>query len=276
MHEEFGFDSELLDHALDPHERPRISQIKASKLTFVVLRIPWGERPDADVPYTTVPVGLVLGGTPNLVICARDAPLVLELAKFADLPSETGGFQRTLLRALELTAEAYLKNLDAIAEEVDKVEAQLQRSFENREVLQLLRYQKSLVFFTSALEAMHRMLERLDRLPALRVSVEDEAWLEEVKVEFQQALDTSVMSRDVLSEMMDAFASIISNNLNFVMKFLAAAAMVLAVPTMVASVYGMNVPLPGQGAPQVFWAIMFGSVLLSAIAAAYFRWRRWI
>jgi len=276
LQEEFGFDAELIDHALDPNERPRISRTKESKLTFVVLRVPWFEGPNAEVPYTTVPVGLILGGATNLVICARDAPMALELLRFAEQPAERGGFQRTLLRALELTAEAYLTSLDAIAEAVDKVEAQLQRSFENREVLQLLRYQKSLVFFTSALGAMHRMLERLDHIPSLRVSAEDEMWLEEVKVEFQQALDTSVMARDVLSETMDAFASIISNNLNFVMKFLATAAMVLAVPTMIASIYGMNVRLPGQDAPHTFWGIMLGSVLLSAIAAGYFRWRRWI
>ena len=140
------------------------------------------------------------------------------------------------------------------------------------EVLELLRYQKGLVHFTTALDSNQIMLERLRKdLAPNEVEV-----LEDALVEIRQAIETTRVAGNILSQMMDAFASIISNNLNVVMKALTALTIVLALPTVLASLYGMNVALPFAQHPLTFWAICMGSVGTAVGAAAALRWRSWL
>jgi magnesium transporter len=268
-----GFDREALRHALDRNERPRVRIM--GETTFVLLRLPRVEA-QMDIVFSTVPLGFLLGPTCGLTICVRDESVVRELAAYAEAEANHDPRHRVVLRGLELTAESFLRQLDRIGVAVDAVERRLQRSLENREVLELLTYQRSLVHFTGVLDAMHLLLERMQKMPELEVGAKNEGWLEDIRVEFHQALDTSVMSRDVLSEMMDAFASIISNNLNVVMKFLVAVTVVLTFPVMLASFYGMNVKLPGQGSPYAFAGTIAVSAAMSVAVAWYFRRRQWL
>ncbi len=274
LRREHGFSAELLDHALDPNERSRVRVMNGS--TFLVLRVPWFEGARSAEPYTTIPLGLQLGGPTGLSICGRDTPLIRRLAEAVDQHRETALAPHVVLSALELTADDYQKQLDKINHTVDEIEERLQRSLGNREVRELLRYQKSLVYFTTALDAMSLMLERLERLPELQLSAAHQHWLEDVRIELHQALDTSITSRNVMSEMMDAFASIISNNLNVVMKFLAAVTVVITLPGTIASFYGMNVDLPGQHSPWAFGGVVGASILVSVLLLAYFRKRNWL
>jgi len=271
---EFGFSTELIDHALDPNERARVRALQG--VTFMVLRIPWFEGDKAPVPYTTVPVALHLGGPIGLTLCGYDSPLVRELARSIDARGDRELSSLVVLRMLELGAEAYLDHLRRINAAVDGLEERLQRSLENREVLDLLRYQKSLVYFTAALEAMSLMSERLDKLPELLLDANDRHWLEDVRIELHQALETSMTSRNVMSEMMDAFASIISNNLNVVMKFLAGVTVVITLPATLASFYGMNIKLPGADSPSAFGAMVGASIAVSVLLVLYFRKRGWL
>ena len=119
-------------------------------------------------------------------------------------------------------------------------------------------------------------MKRLQSNPTFHVPAEDEGLLEDVLIEIRQAIDVGTISRDILSEMMDAFASIISNNLNIVMKFLAAFTVILTFPVLIASVYGMNVLLPLQHHEYAFWLVVAGSLLLSVVVAAALRRKRWL
>jgi len=271
---DYAFSAELLDHALDPNERSRVRVMNGD--TFLVLRVPWFAGAKSAEPFTTIPLGLQLGGPTGLSICGRDAPLVRRLAQAVDQHLAADLAPHVVLSALELTAEDYQQQLEKINRTVDEIEERLQRSLENREVLELLRYQKSLVYFTTALDAMSLMLERLEKLPELKLSAVHHHWLEDVRIELHQALDTSITSRNVMSEMMDAFASIISNNLNVVMKFLAAVTVVVTLPGTLASFYGMNVDLPGQRSPWAFSGIAGLSIIVSVLLLAYFRKRNWL
>lgn len=274
LRDELGFDGSVLAHALDPNERPRVKTVGGT--TFVVLRAPCAMAPGALVPYATAPLGVVVGRRCGLTIAAREGALVRKLAADADRGTGSELQHHIVLRALELTAEDFLARLDEVNAAVDVLEERLQRSLGNREVLALLRYQKCLVHFTAVLESTHAMLERIQKIPAFRVDPEDAEWVEDVLVEFRQALDTSAMSRNVMGEMMDAFASIISNNLNAVMKFLAAATVVLTFPVLVASFWGMNVALPLARAPHAFALLLAGSAALSLVVALYFHRRGWL
>jgi magnesium transporter len=274
---EMGFDADALVHALDPHERPRVrtSRDDAQDL-FVVLRAPWFAGVHADVPFVTVPIGLVVRSGCGLTICTRDLELVRTLAARIDAGPRRDLRAAVVLHALELVAESFLEHLDRINGTVDLVEDQLQSSLENRQLFELLKYQKSLVYFTSALEAMQHVVERLEHAIAPRLAADDLAELEDIRIELRQALDVSTTSRNVMSEMMDAFASIISNNLNVVMKFLAATTVVLTFPVTVASFYGMNVSIPGAHHPNAFAWSLAVSLVISVAVAAYFRRRGWL
>ena len=145
----------------------------------------------------------------------------------------------------------------------------------NKEVLELLKYQKSLVFFTTALKSNELMMERLQKTPLFHRYPEDEDLIEDVITENQQAIEMVGISGNILSSMMDAFASIISNNLNVVMKFLASITIVMSIPTIVTSYFGMNVTLPLQNHPLAFLWIIIIFVVLCLVTVFIFIRKDW-
>jgi len=151
----------------------------------------------------------------------------------------------------------------------------LQASTQNKELLELLKYQKSLTYFATALRSNEVMMERLQRMQMFNQYEEDQDLLEDVLTENQQAIQMANIYSEILAGLMDAFASIISNNLNVVMKALAALTIILNMPVIVASFYGMNVDLPGEGHPWSFVIILAISILLSIVAIFIFYKRKW-
>lgn len=275
---EMGFRREDLAHALDPHERPRVRTTKRDVL--VVLRVPIAPVPNAKemLPMSTVPFGILLGAEKGLVICAKRHDIVRDLTAFIERkePADARSAHRVVLYAMELTASDYLRRLAELDKTIDRIEEGLRSSLENREVLSLLQHQKALMHLTVALDDMHVMLEQVEQVPILRPSADEEAWLEDVRIEVRQALATARLSSDVLSQMMDAFASMISNNLNVVMKFLASVTVVLTVPILVASFYGMNVGLPGQRTPGMFGMLLAISAAVCGVLVFLLRRRKWL
>ncbi len=158
----------------------------------------------------------------------------------------------------------------------ESIEDQLQKSTRNREVLELLKYQKSLTYFATALRSNEVMFERVQRTQIFNYYEEDQDLLEDVLTENQQAIQMTSINTEILSSMMDAFASIISNNLNSVMKALAALTIILNLPTIVANFYGMNVNvLPGALHPFAFWNLIGIAVALTAVVTFIFYKRDW-
>ena len=187
----------------------------------------------------------------------------------------TGKRNRFVLRLLLGTANRYLGHLREITKTVELLEDELQLSTRNKEVLELLKYQKSLTYFTTALKSNELMLERLQRSQLFKAYPDDIDLLEDVITENQQAIEMTNIQTNILNGLMDAFASIISNNLNGIMKFLASITIVLSLPTMVASFYGMNVTLPLEGHPHAFPLVLGICLAVSLTAAVIFYKRDW-
>jgi magnesium transporter len=208
-----------------------------------------------------------------MTICRHEHEL------FRDLPPEhqselsTANLPRFVLHLLWNAANSYIHHLSEINETVDQIEDRLQRSLQNREVLELLRYQKSLVHFITALRANQLMMEWLQKSGFLEMEQKDKILLDSVFVENRQAMAATEIASDILSQMMDAFASIISNNLNVVMKFLTSAAVILVVPTIIGTFYGMNVHLPMEDNPSAFLMLVGLSALISSMIGLIL-WRR--
>jgi magnesium transporter len=166
-----------------------------------------------------------------------------------------------------------VREIDSAAE---RLEDRLGRSLRNEEVLGLLGYQKSLTHFATAMRANEIVVDRLRKLPAFEWSAAEHELLEDVLVEVRQAIEMVEIADNILAQMMDAFASIVSNNLNSVMKMLTVVTILLAVPTLIASLYGMNVGLPGAHSRYAFAGITALCVLLGAGLVVLFKRRNWL
>lgn len=267
------FPHDYITFPLDIDERARTERENGEVL--IVLRIPDYQGQAADVPYTTIPLGIILNDRYILTICKKENDILTEFASGRMKGLATTKRNRFVLRLLISTASKYLAYLREINKVVDALEDQLQLSTRNKEVLELLKFQKSLTYFTTALKSNELMMERLQRSQLFKTFPEDEELLEDVLTENQQAIEMTNISSNILSSMMDAFASIISNNLNRVMKFLAAITIVLSLPTLVASVYGMNVDLPFEHEPYAFGLVIAISLLISFGVTYMFVKRDW-
>lgn len=160
-----------------------------------------------------------------------------------------------------------------INKKTDEIERGLHQSMKNKELYGLLALEKSLVYFTTSLKSNKIVLEKLLRLSHLKMYDEDKELLEDVIIETQQAIEMAEVYSSILSGMMDAFASVISNNLNMVMKFLTSITIILALPTMVSSFFGMNVDLPFQHQRHAFTFIILIVVFLSSLTTFVF-WKK--
>ena len=269
---DWGIDLDYINYSLDLDEMPRME--RDEEYTFILIRIPH-RQPDSDIPYITIPLGIMIKGNMIITICRYEKEMFRVLANGKYRLLKTGKRYRFALYIFLETATRYLTHLREINRITEALEDQLQKSTRNREVLELLKYQKSLTYFATALRSNEVMMERVQRTQIFNYYEEDQDLLEDVLTENQQAIQMTSIATELLSAMMDAFASIISNNLNMVMKALAAITIIISLPTIVASFFGMNVNLPFQTHPLAFWLTVGISAALISLAVLIFYKRDW-
>jgi magnesium transporter len=269
----WGIDADYINYSLDLDEMPRME--RDDEYTFILIRIPH-RQPESDIPYITIPLGIMIRGNTIVTICRYDKEMFRVLANGKYRLLKTGKRYRFALYIFLETATRYLTHLREINRMTEAIEDQLQKSTRNREVLELLKYQKSLTYFATALRSNEVMMERVQRTQIFNYYEEDQDLLEDVLTENQQAIQMTNINTEILSSMMDAFASIISNNLNGVMKALAALTIILNLPTIVAGFYGMNVTyLPGANHPLAFMTLIGVAIALTVIVTFIFYKRDW-
>jgi magnesium transporter len=270
---DWGIDVDYINYSLDLDEMPRIE--RDEEYTFILIRIPHSQ-PKEDVPYTTIPLGIMIRGNTIVTICRHDKDMFKVLANGKYRMMKTGKRYRFALYIFLETATRYLTHLREINRTTEAIEDQLQKSTRNREVLELLKYQKCLTYFATALRANEVMMERVQRMQIFNYYEDDQDLLEDVLTENQQAIQMTSIATEILSGMMDAFASIISNNLNGVMKALAALTIIVSLPGTVAGFFGMNVMLPLSDTHPYAFLIVFGIALaLTAVTTFIFYKRDW-
>jgi len=274
IHQKLAIPQDFITSSLDLGEIPRAE--KEAGIHLIIIRVPVDVGKESDIPYTTVPLSIVMTDGVVLTSSKIRNPVVEEMASGRVRSLDTAKRNRFLLRVLLETGKQFLHYLSEINREVELLEDKLQMSLRNREVLGLLKYQKSLTLFTTALRSDELVMARLQKGQLFQMYPEDEDLLEDVLTEIGQAIQMTDVSTGILSQMMDAFASIISNNLNVVMKFLASATIILALPTLIASIYGMNLNLPFQRHPQAFFITMGTAVLISLVVVVVFIRKDWL
>ena len=273
LQQDLGVPYDFLTSALDIDERARTD--REGDVRLIVLRVPYFMEQTTDIPYLTVPLGIIITADLFVTICKVENEVIQDFITGQVAGWSTAKRNRFLLQILLKTATKYLRYLRKIDRKVDELEDKLQLSMRNKELLELLKYQKSLVYFTTALKSNELMMERLQKSQLFEMHPDDKDLLEDVLTENQQAIEMVGISNDILSQMMDAFASIISNNLNVVMKFLTSVTIILMLPTLIASLYGMNVGLPLQNSPYAFLLTLLVSFVLSLLVVLVFLKKDW-
>ena len=264
LEKEFGIAGELLADIMDIDEQARIE--KEDEYTALIVRLPVFDD-SFEVSFFTVPVGIIIYPDKIITICQRSSDVLDDLTGHRVRDLSITNKSSFVLHLMGRAALNYLRALKELNKKTAIIERELQKSVRNNELIQLLTIQKSLVFFTTSLKSNELLLEKLQKSPLIRFGEDEQDLLEDVLTDNKQAIEMANIYSSILTGTMDAFASVISNNLNIVMRRLTIISIALMIPSMVSGLYGMNVPLPFQNSPFAFAGIAGASLLASVIGA---------
>lgn len=265
----YQIDPDHLRAPLDEEERSRIEV--EDEYTLILVDIPSIEERNGKDWFVTIPLAIITTKDVLITVCLEETPVLTSFMDGRVRDFHTFMKTRFILQILYKNATQFLQYLRIIDKKSEVIERKLHQSQKNEELIELLELEKSLVYFTTSLRSNEVVLEKLLRIEKIKKYPEDTDLLEDVIVENKQAIEMANIYSGILSGTMDAFASVISNNLNIVMKFLATVTIVLSIPTMIASFYGMNVnshSMPFADSPYGF-AIVLGLTLLLSLFVAY-------
>lgn len=268
---ETGVHPDFLKAALDEEERSRIEREEGQIL--ILVDIPKIVLEAEGSVYTTIPFGIIHMPNYIITVCLSENTLADEFTGNTIKEWYTFNKSRFIMQLLYQNAIRYLIYLREIDTKADSIQAELQKSYRNKQLLEMMGLEKSLVYFSTSLRSNEAVLERLLRINFIRKEEEDSELLEDVIIENKQAMEMCVIYRNILSSSMETYASIIANNLNGVMKFMAAVTIVLAVPTMIASLWGMNVNVPWNTYTWGF-EVVIGIAITFATIIAFWMWKR--
>ena len=267
----FALDPTYLQAALDEEESARIE--RDGDQTLIIVDIPYVEAEGNGFSYTTIPMGIIMVDEVIITVSTRESTIITDFTEERIRGFWTFKRTRFILQLLHRNASRFLTYLKQIDKASGFVQKRLEADMRNQELLQMMKLEKSLVYFSTSLKGNEMVMERMLRMDMLRKYPDDSDLLEDVIIENKQAMEMCAIYRDIMSGNMDAYASIISNSLNIVMKILTSVTVIMAIPTLVASLWGMNVGVPFQQNPFGFWLVM-GIALIVSAAAFVILWKK--
>ena len=275
IHKLTGIPVNSLQTVLDREERSHVEL--EDEYIFVVVNTPVLLCEDS---YDALPLGIFITRMYFVTVCLEENAVISSFLANKRYSFQTYKKTRFLFQILS-SASSFLHYLQEIYGQTDVIGIRVRKSLQNKEIFRMLELQKSLTYFNFALHANESVMERLMRLrnnslsspSLLKMYEEDEDLLEDVIIENKQALEMCGVYSNILISMMDSYSSIISNSLSQIMKFLTSVTIILAVPTVIYSLWGANVPMPMENTPYGFWALLFGGLALTGIVTFYL-WKK--
>ncbi|MGL5150410.1 MAG: magnesium transporter CorA family protein [Clostridium sp.] len=264
-----GVPIEFLKSSLDDEETSRID-IEDNNM-LVIVDIPFTEMEDNSLTYDTYPLAIIHTDKCLITICLKNSKIITDFIHGKIKSFYTFKKSRFTLQILNRISTYYLLYLRQIDKKSLMIEKRLHKSMKNRELIQLHSLEKSLVYFSTSLKANEITLEKMLKIDIMQKYEDDKDVLEDVIIENKQAIEMTEIYSNILASTMDFFASVISNNLNIVMKVLASVTILLAIPTIIGGIFGMNVDFPfitiGDDNPSEFYIIMFSTFAICGIVA---------
>ena len=260
---------DFIRYSLDEEEKARIDTEDDDNTTLYIIDIPVIESDRTRTVYVTMPIGVIFVRDDYIITVSQKNNDLIQAIKTENVI--TYKKSRFLLQILYANSKKFLSLLYKINKELESTENKLKNYLQNEGLIKMLDLEKSLVYFTTSLKSNEVVMEKTTRGKIIKLYEEDEDLLEDAIIENKQAIEMAKIYSDILSGTMDTYASIISNNLNAVMKILTSVTFILAIPTLIASVWGMNVELPFQRSPLGFAIITVISVILCVIATIWLK-----
>ncbi|MDE6189416.1 MAG: magnesium transporter CorA family protein [Clostridia bacterium] len=270
-----GIEDDVLKTALDDEERSRVET--EDDYTLVLVDIPVIEEGAEDYySYFTIPLASVIKKDLFITVSLKDTAITRDFIRNRVKGFATYKKTRFLFQILNNIASKYLAYLKQIDKASQRIQNELHKSTKNKELIQMLDLENSLVYFSTSLTGNDAVISRLLQNKTnvnniIKSYPDDTDLLEDVAVDTKQAMEMCTIYRDILSGTMDAYASVISNNLNIVMKILTSITLIISIPTLIASLFGMNTWVPGQGSPWGFFGVLGSSALVSIALSLYLR-----
>jgi len=265
---------DFLTDSLDIDERPRFEEEDNVKL--IVIKTPTENNSfnESDAYYITIPICIIL--THNQIVTVNsfeNGAIKKFLNTFQNRHADKKNMM--VLKVIEKITQTYLEFLKEINQRRNLMEQKLYASNRNEELLELMKIQKSMVYFVTALRSNEILLLKMARTNFLGLTDEEKEFLDDLAVDMSQALEMANIYTNILSSTLDAFASIINNNMNNVLKRLTSITIILSLPALVTGIYGMNVPIPYSDSHYAFYIPILLSVGISIIISWYFMKKKW-
>ena len=265
---------DLFDYSLDWDERARIEEDDSN--TLIIVRIPYFDENNPDNMYSTTPLGIILSGSNIMTVCNRDVPMMTKMIE----KMQKNGFSSLekdffILNVLLDTTQWFLFYLKQITNIINIIQRKIQENSRNEDLAKILNLKKSLVFFTTSLKSNEFMTMKLKKTGIIPNNEKNEDLIEDIIIESRQGIEIAAIYNNIVSEIMSAFSSMISNKLNNIMNFLTFVTVVISIPMLVASIYGMNIKLPIMDSPWAFEITMAASLLLSGVIVYFFKKKDW-
>ena len=270
----FKIPADYIKSALDEDERPRCD--KESGAVMVIFRVPLINLEEPITKMETTPLSIIIMRDIIITVSLKETEVLNDFYQNKVKTFCTTKKTRFLLQILSRINYHFLKNLDSIEKKTEEIELGLLKAVKNEEIIKLFGLQKTMIYFNAAVIGNGNVLDNIMKGRVVRLFEDDEELLENIIVENKQSIEMVSVYNNILSNTLDAYASIVSNNLNAVMKVLTSLTIILALPVMVASFYGMNVSIPLEDNPNAFLMTLLFSVLLSFSVAIIFIKKRWL
>ena len=264
--ESINIQEDFIRDALDYEEKARIDTEEDDNTILFVIDVPIIEKSEDNDIYTTMPLGIIVVRDDFFItVSLRKNKVIEDFEKRKIKNFQTYKKTRFIFQIFYLNSSYFLNYLKQINKETEIAEYILKNSMKNKELLKLLSLEKGLVYFATSLKSNEIVMEKTMRGKIVKLYDDDEDILEDAIIENRQAIEMAQIYTNILNGTMDAYASIISNNLNGVMKFLTSITIVLAIPTMISSFWGMNVQLPFENSPMGFIIMVLIAVILTLV-----------
>ena len=271
LEEKFNIPDYFMSDISDTDERARYEYDDGWML--IILRIPYVKEIRSRTPYTTVPLGIIHKRDVTITVCYYETNMMIDFVSYQQKRNE--GFTDyvdMIFRVFLSSAVWYLKRLKQISMLIDKAKRNLDREVNNESLIGLSRLQDSLTYFQTSIRGNENLLQKLKF--KLQIDELDADLIEDVNIEMSQARETTSIYSDILESTMDTYSSIINNNMNTVMRTLTSVTILMMIPTLVTSMFGMNLINGMEAKPWGFIFAIVISVAISGIAWWIFRHKR--
>ncbi|ACY12272.1 magnesium transporter CorA family protein [Staphylococcus aureus] len=270
--EQYNIPEDFIRDPLDSEESSRIEYDEDTGYSLIIIDLPIVNSTNRSVlSFVTIPLGIIIGNGIIVTVCNAENEFLENLPK-RDINLKF--HSRFALEILTTIADHYNRNLRLLNKSRIRIEKELKNNITNKQLFKLMEVEKSLVYFLAALKGNDTIIKKLFRLPAIKRFEEDEELLEDLIIENNQAIETTELHQRILESITTSYASLLSNDMNTIMKTLTLFTVLLTLPTLVFSFFGMNVPLPIDDHSYISWIIVVGISLILVVIVSIFLWRK--